>query len=213
MLFKLLQGQQVVFPKVNKFHPPGNASVVTVQRNLERPFAVHVFHRQRQPLNRSHLMSPEEHPCSPQPCDHFCLPTAEEPFYRCACRAGYEVTAGSPAVTCAKIERDKFLLYGQQRPGIVRGVDLGEVDPKVTKTSIILVRVKPRGERMCLKIENSGVTEYSTFLSLSLVKPSRSMDYNFLLEVQQLEEEHFVNVGLLTDRWSRRWNCWKRKVL
>ena len=136
--------------RVNKFNSSANTAVV--QRNLERPFAVHVFHRQRQPLAQGRL-----HPCSSDPCAHFCVPTPEEPFYRCACKEGYElqslsghdseVSGNNPKAsghnvngTCGKIVREKYLLYGQQRPGIVRGIDLREADHDVIVPVVEITR-------------------------------------------------------------------------
>ena len=122
-----------------------SSATTVVQRNLERPFAVHVFHRQRQPLEQG---QDGHHPCLSSPCDHFCVPTSEYPFYRCQCKEGYElkfqsgydsvVSGNNPKAsghnvtgTCGKILREMYLLYGQQRPGIVRGIDLHEADPQI----------------------------------------------------------------------------------
>ena len=52
----------------------------------------------------------------------ICIPTATTPFYKCICKAGFEV---NPSTTyCETIKAPKFLLYGQQSPGIIRGIGL-----------------------------------------------------------------------------------------
>jgi low-density lipoprotein receptor-related protein 1 (alpha-2-macroglobulin receptor) len=117
--------------RVNKFHPEDH---VTVLNKLERPFAIQVFHRQRQPLygnaveghdGRSH------HPCvALHPCDHICLPIKDDPRYRCVCKSGYELSGSSK---CVLARRSEFLLYGQQKPGVVRGLDL-----TTPKTEVII---------------------------------------------------------------------------
>lgn len=48
--------------RVNKFKP--SEHITTVLDGLERPFAIQVFHRQRQPLKDEH------HPCQASPCQH-----------------------------------------------------------------------------------------------------------------------------------------------
>ena len=48
------------------------------------------------------------------------MPVKEEPFYKCICQAGYEIKEGK----CQLAHRPQFLLYGQQKPGAVRGLDL-----------------------------------------------------------------------------------------
>ena len=53
--------------RVNKFHPEEHSSV---REGLERPFAIQVFHRQRQPLTHS-KGNQMHHVCMfLQPCDH-----------------------------------------------------------------------------------------------------------------------------------------------
>ena len=146
--------------RVNKFN---SSATTVVQRNLERPFAVHVFHRQRQPLEQGQGQG--LHPCSSGPCSHFCVPTPEEPFYRCACKEGYELESSASLKsghnnstasghnskvpghnvtgTCGKIVREKYLLYGQQRPGIVRGIDLHQEDPQVDVITPVVEVTRP----------------------------------------------------------------------
>ena len=56
--------------RVNKFKPEEHSSV---REGLERPFAIQVFHRQRQPLTHSkgNQMQEQQHLCMLlQPCDH-----------------------------------------------------------------------------------------------------------------------------------------------
>ena len=47
----------------------------------------------------------------------------------------------------SKIEREKYLLYGQQRPGIVRGIDLraqgGDTDPPVDVIAPVVAVTRP----------------------------------------------------------------------
>ena len=84
---------------------------------LARPTGLHVYHRQRQPLSAATL----EPPCSLDPCHHFCIPQPESPFYKCLCRSGFflsDLRTGR----CALMETKELLLYGQSRPGLVRGV-------------------------------------------------------------------------------------------
>ena len=56
--------------RVNKFHPETDHA--TVLDGLERPFAIQVFHRQRQPIlnGLQDGSSGLQHPCSTSPCDH-----------------------------------------------------------------------------------------------------------------------------------------------
>ena len=54
--------------RVNKFHPETDHA--TVLDGLERPFAIQVFHRQRQPILNGLQDGLGLHPCSTSPCDH-----------------------------------------------------------------------------------------------------------------------------------------------
>ncbi len=51
------------------------------------------------------------------------------PNYRCLCKSGYEELSDSPG-KCVLASRDEILVYGQQKPGVVRGLDLSEAVPK-----------------------------------------------------------------------------------
>ena len=53
---------------MNKFHPETDHA--TVLDGLERPFAIQVFHRQRQPILNGLQDGLGLHPCSTSPCDH-----------------------------------------------------------------------------------------------------------------------------------------------
>ena len=94
--------------------------------NLARPTLVHIYHRQQQPL-ASHKMVQDtgtkepKPPCSLDPCHHFCIPQPESPFYKCVCRAGFSLSDPRTG-RCALIEKKELLLFGQSRPGLVRGV-------------------------------------------------------------------------------------------
>jgi low-density lipoprotein receptor-related protein 1 (alpha-2-macroglobulin receptor) len=51
---------------VDKFHPENHS---TILGDLKRPFAIRVFHRQRQPVGN--FSSEKDHPCMNQTtCDH-----------------------------------------------------------------------------------------------------------------------------------------------
>ena len=66
----------------------------------------------------------------------ICLPVKEKPFYKCLCKSGYELkhllTINPDQKTreinnqCRLANPDQFLLYGQQKPGVVRGLDLNQ---------------------------------------------------------------------------------------
>ena len=59
----------------------------------------------------------------------ICIPVKEDPYYKCICKAGYESDkkAGKTG-KCVIANRSQFLLYGQQKPGVVRGLDIKSPD-------------------------------------------------------------------------------------
>ena len=58
----------------------------TILDDLERPFAIQVFHSQRQPL--SNTDADGRHPCvAMQPCDHVSLDTSQD----CLCDLGISI--------------------------------------------------------------------------------------------------------------------------
>ena len=104
--------------------------------SLTRPHSLHVYHRQQQPLRQ------DTHPCQDQPpyCDHvitpslpstpnnrnifqFCIPTKSSPFYHCVCQTGFRLTGdGHCALLAADRDHGDFLLFSQNKPGMIRGV-------------------------------------------------------------------------------------------
>ena len=80
----------------------------------------------------------------------ICLPVKEKPFYKCLCKSGYELqhllTINPDQKTreinnqCRLANPDQFLLYGQQKPGVVRGLDLNQPKREVMLPMIDLSR-------------------------------------------------------------------------
>ena len=103
---------------IKKFHP---GSMTPLLEGLGRPTALHVFHRQQQPLTLT-TTSQDEHPCRQlDPCHHFCIPQAESPQYQCACRTGFSLS-DSRTGRCSLIKPVQMLLLGQSSPGQLRGL-------------------------------------------------------------------------------------------
>ena len=71
-----------------------------------------------------------------QSCSHkiiflfqICIPIKENPYYKCICKAGYESDKRTGKTgKCVIANRSQFLLYGQQKPGVVRGLDIKSPD-------------------------------------------------------------------------------------
>ena len=62
----------------------------TILDDLERPFAIQVFHSQRQPL--SNTDADGRHPCvAMQPCDHVSLDTIQDCRYPVRRQSQYDV--------------------------------------------------------------------------------------------------------------------------
>ena len=75
----------------------------------------------------------------------ICLPVKEKPFYKCLCKSGYElkqVEENNNHINnqCRLANPDQFLLYGQQKPGVVRGLDLNQPKREVMLPMIDLSR-------------------------------------------------------------------------
>ena len=68
----------------------------------------------------------------------ICLPIKEKPHYKCLCKSGYELNEDTQK--CHLASRNQFLLYGQQKPGVVRGLDLTEPKTEVMLPMIDLSR-------------------------------------------------------------------------
>ncbi|KAK2718097.1 hypothetical protein QYM36_006775 [Artemia franciscana] len=98
-----------------------------ISSNLSRPFAIHVYHRQRQPF-----MS---HPCNINNggCQHICVPLWNklQPIAQCLCKYGYKpVKSGK----CFRIKLSQFLIYTQMRPASVKGISM---DPEMGRYQVI----------------------------------------------------------------------------
>ncbi|XP_072033368.1 low-density lipoprotein receptor-related protein 2-like [Amphiura filiformis] len=79
-----------------------NRSVVV--QNLNRPYAVTVFHANRQPA--------ASNPCAANPCHHLCLLSTNSVGYKCACGAGYKLD--NDGVSCEA--SGPFLIYTTRVP-------------------------------------------------------------------------------------------------
>ena len=58
------------------------------------------------------------------PFFQICIPVKEDPYYKCICKAGFESELQGSREKCVIANRSQFLLYGQQKPGVVRGLDI-----------------------------------------------------------------------------------------
>ncbi|KAJ9584470.1 hypothetical protein L9F63_021195, partial [Diploptera punctata] len=113
--------------RLNKFNSDDHESVA----NLSRPFAIHVFHRQRQPE--------ASHPCSVDNggCQHICIPSwkKEKPVTECMCKAGYKLMKNGE---CIVAKHSQFLLFGKSRPAMIKGIALtGKQRPEDVMLSIM----------------------------------------------------------------------------
>ncbi|XP_046386652.1 prolow-density lipoprotein receptor-related protein 1 isoform X2 [Ischnura elegans] len=86
--------------------------------NFSRPFAIHVFHRQRQP--------DVAHPCNTNNggCQHICIPAWKKdvPINQCICQPGYRLIKDG---RCVVARQSTFLLYGKGRPAMIKGIGMG----------------------------------------------------------------------------------------
>jgi hypothetical protein len=67
------------------------------------------------------------------------------PFYKCICKSGYELSnvtssenSSNVSGACVRAFRSEYILYGQQKPGMVKGIPLGALEPK---TEVIIPMV------------------------------------------------------------------------
>ena len=105
--------------------------------------------RQKQPV-AAEARTGEDHPCRQlDPCHHFCVPQVEAPFYRCLCRTGFRLsdprTGRCSLLHPATARSDpaaapELLLFGQGRPGMVRGVATG-LGTNMTEAEELMVPV------------------------------------------------------------------------
>ncbi|KAI5726754.1 hypothetical protein M8J76_007920 [Diaphorina citri] len=97
--------------RVNKFNSDDYETIA----NFSRPFAIHIYHRQKQP--------DVSHPCSKGNggCRHFCIPKYINGtgVARCVCEAGYSLT---PTNKCVSLKPSTFLLYAKGKPAIIKGL-------------------------------------------------------------------------------------------
>ena len=70
----------------------------------------------------------------------ICLPIKDGKLYKCLCKSGYELSTSSGLHKCHLASRDQFLLYGQQKPGVVRGLDITQPKNEVMLPMIDLSR-------------------------------------------------------------------------
>ena len=108
----------------------------TLIEGIRRPFTTQVYHRQRQPCkHRAQSLKATTnktnetyfHRCQlSNPCGHLCIPTKNYPYYKCICKAGYELATNGRR--CIKAVRPQYLLFGQQQPGIIRGIPINVGD-------------------------------------------------------------------------------------
>lgn len=66
----------------------------------------------------------------------ICIPIKDDPRFKCICKAGYELVE----TECRLANRSQFLLYGQQKPGVVRGLDIHSLKDEVIIPMIDLAR-------------------------------------------------------------------------
>ncbi|KDR21144.1 hypothetical protein L798_04073, partial [Zootermopsis nevadensis] len=99
--------------RLHKFNSDDHETVA----NLSRPFAIDIFHRQRQPE--------ESHPCGLNNggCQHICIPSwrTGRPVTQCLCKAGYKSIQNG---NCEEAKQSQFLLFGKARPAVIKGISL-----------------------------------------------------------------------------------------
>ncbi|XP_069676734.1 low-density lipoprotein receptor-related protein 1 isoform X1 [Periplaneta americana] len=99
--------------RLDKFNSDDHETVA----NLSRPFAIHIFHRQRQPE--------ESHPCGVNNggCQHICIPAWKKGrgVAQCLCKAGYRSVRNGQ---CMVAKQSQFLLFGKARPAMIKAIAL-----------------------------------------------------------------------------------------
>nr|XP_018901907.1 PREDICTED: prolow-density lipoprotein receptor-related protein 1 [Bemisia tabaci] len=103
--------------RLNKFKSNDHGMLI----NSSRPFAIRVFHQQRQPE--------VDHPCAKNNggCEQICIPlynpiknsTSLRPVAHCMCQPGYKLVLYHQ---CRSTEKSSFLLYGTGKPAMIRGI-------------------------------------------------------------------------------------------
>ncbi|KAL1455357.1 hypothetical protein WDU94_009457 [Cyamophila willieti] len=97
--------------RLNKY----NSDDYETLANFSRPFAIHVYHRQKQP--------DVTHPCTRANggCRHFCIPKYVNGtgVAHCVCEAGYSLT---PTNKCVSLKPSTFLMYAKGKPGMIKGL-------------------------------------------------------------------------------------------
>ncbi|RZC38622.1 Ldl recept a and/or FXa inhibition domain containing protein, partial [Asbolus verrucosus] len=93
-------------------------------QNISRPFNVHVYHRQRQPVDMTAVLIAVAHPCSSQSqCDHLCVPNwnRQIAIKKCICAAGYRVDDKNK---CVIKTSPAYLLVAKSKPASIKGIEL-----------------------------------------------------------------------------------------
>ena len=100
------------------------------------------YHALTQPIEIYALLSSEVEllTCSCLFTFQICLPIKDGKLYKCLCKSGYELSTSSGLHKCHLASRDQFLLYGQQKPGVVRGLDITQPKNEVMLPMIDLSR-------------------------------------------------------------------------
>ncbi|XP_062904698.1 low-density lipoprotein receptor-related protein 1-like isoform X1 [Mobula hypostoma] len=122
--------------KINRF----NGTDIETLAKLENGGVIHVYHKLKQPLVRSHACELDLHG-KPGGCSDICLLSSSHKAKTCRCRTGYSL--GNDGKSCKKPKNELFLFYGKGRPGIIRGMDL---NTKATDEYMVQVEnlVNPR---------------------------------------------------------------------
>ncbi|UYV74241.1 LRP1B, partial [Cordylochernes scorpioides] len=101
-------------------HKYNQSDISSFMLNFTRPFTVHVYHRQRQPL------PDQAHPCSINNglCQHICVPFYKNkvPVAHCLCKAGSKLVGDG---NCVAAKQSHFVAYTRGRPGSLKGISLG----------------------------------------------------------------------------------------
>ena len=136
---------------------------------IRRPFTTLVYHRQRQPYKHRAQSLKETtnntnetyfHPCQQSnPCGHLCIPTKNYPYYKCICKAGYELATNGKG--CITAVRPQYLLFGQQQPGIIRGIpiNVGGGFDKIDDNKPINIQKRSESDTRDLSYDSDGSKE------------------------------------------------------
>ena len=69
-------------------------------------------------------------------CFQFCTPISGAPYYRCVCRTGYRLTDSNQ---CLLDPPKNVLLFGQERPGLIRGIQPNPANSEVGTIYLIWI--------------------------------------------------------------------------